>query len=185
MHRNRLVFVLVGAAWLLALGVPRPALGCTGCLEPLADVVGPADRVLLGTFLAASETTGYRFSVERALKGSSSTVVDFAPGASQTFTAGSRWILVLYPGHELDTVNAFAVEPNGTVVAPGPFDTPKTLAAFIAWFATPPTDTVASSPAASTSAVVLAAVFLSVLVAALLGRRVETQHAGAAGVQDA
>lgn len=159
-RRNTLMFALLAILASVTLGLPGPAVACTGCSEPLSDVVGPADRVLLGTFTAASETAGYSFEVDRVLKGSAPSVVQFPPGADRSFTVGSRWILVLYPGHALETVNAFAVEPNGTVVSPGPFDAPTTLAPFVAWFAAPATDAVASSPVPPVLPVVFVLAFL-------------------------
>ena len=140
------VFALAGLGLLIMFAGGRPAstLACTGCPEPLADVVRDADRVLLGTFLDASETVGYRFSVERVLKGDAPSVVRFPPGSIRAFTVGSRWILVLYPGHTLDTVNAWQVESDGRVISPGPFDAPTTLTGFIAWFEMPGTSTALS-----------------------------------------
>jgi hypothetical protein len=162
-HRAGLAFVLVGIVACLTLGVPQSTVACTGCAEPLSDVVGPADRVLLGTITSASETGGYTFAVERVLKGNAPSVVDFPPGSIRTFTVGSRWILVLYPGHALETVNAFRVEPDGTVVSPGPFDAPTTLTAFIAWFAAPATDTLSSSPLPPTWPLVFVLAFVCLL----------------------
>jgi hypothetical protein len=161
---RRIVLVVVAAVWLFIAGSAPPAVACTGCLEPMGDVVGRADRVLIGTFLSVSETGGDRFSVERVLKGSAPAVVSFPAGSARDFAVGSRWILVLYPGHELDTVNAFEVEPDGTVVPPGPFDTPTTLAGFIAWFATPATDSADPPATQSISALGLAVVFVAALL---------------------
>ena len=81
-HRAGLAFVLVGIVACLTLGVPQSTVACTGCAEPLSDVVGPADRVLLGTITSASETGGYTFAVERVLKGNAPSVVDFPPGSA-------------------------------------------------------------------------------------------------------
>jgi hypothetical protein len=128
-----------------ALARPLGAVACTGCSEPLADVVREADRVLLVTVADASQASGTTFTVQRVLKGQASGVLSFPSGATQDYPIGSRWILVLYPGHGLDTANAWRVEPDGRVVASGPFTLPATLAGFLAFFM-PATDAVPTDP---------------------------------------
>ena len=128
----------------IALARPIPALACTGCQEPLADIVRNADRVLVATVASGSQSSGYRFTVAMVLMGDAASAVSFAPSVRRDYPVGSRWILVLYPGHGLDTVNAWQVRPDGRLISPGPFDAPTTLAGFIAFFQAPATDTTAA-----------------------------------------
>ena len=118
---------------IIALARPIPALACTGCQEPLADIVRNADRVLVATVASGSQSSGYRFTVAMVLMGDAASAVSFAPSVRRDYPVGSRWILVLYPGHGLDTVNAWQVRSDGRLISPGPFDAPTTLAGFVAF----------------------------------------------------
>lgn len=128
------------------LAHPTPARACTGCPESVAEVVRDADRVIVATVVGVSPTAGYRFEVERIVKGNAPPIVELTPGGQRDYPLGSRWILLLFPGHGLDTANTWQVETDGTLVVPGPFDAPSTLAAFIALVEAPATDAARDDP---------------------------------------
>jgi len=145
----RCLVALIGVLSLLvAVGLsrPAPAAACTGCSETLADLVKGADRIDLVEVRSATTSGGYVFLVQRVFKGPPAAQLTFPiAGALQAFPVGTRWILVLAPGHGLDFANAFAVEPDGRVLPGGPFDVPATLAGWDAAFGLPATDTAPGS----------------------------------------
>lgn len=157
---------------LMAVAHASPASACTGCSEPLADVVAPADRVVVVTVTQAS-AVAYTFHVDQALKGASSDALTFPVASGREYPLGSRWILVLYPGHGLDTVNAWGIEPDGSLIDPGPFDAPTTLEGFVAFFAAPATATAPDSLAGPSGPAPVILLAIAALAGALLaGRRV-------------
>ena len=145
----RRVVVLVGVlAVIAAFGLtrPAPAAACTGCAETLTDLAKGADRIAL-VQVASAPAGSYVFQVAQVFKGPAATQLTFPiAGALQVFPVGTRWILVLAPGHGLDFANAFAVEADGRVVPGGPFDIPTTLAGWYAAFGLPATDTATPAP---------------------------------------
>jgi len=146
MRRIVVLVALLAAATAFGLTRPAPAAACTGCWETLNDLVKGADRIAL-VRVASAPAGSYVFRVEQVFKGPAATQLTFPiDGALQVFPVGSRWILVLAPGHGLDFANAFAVEADGRVVPGGPFDIPTTLAGWYAAFRLPATDTAPPAP---------------------------------------
>lgn len=164
----RSFLALIGAltvVMLVGLSRPAAAAACTGCPETLTDLVKRADRIDL-VEVGSAPAGNYVFHVEQVFKGPATTQLTFpVAGALQLFPTGTRWILVLAPGHGLDFANAFAVEADGRVVPGGPFAIPTTLAGWYAAFGLPATDTATPAPGQGIPAWLL----LSLAVAGSLG----------------